>query len=88
MTNEEIWRTLNSPRAFHNLMRTHINPVRTEEPAKDAETALEEAKARLRGDNDAWHLGRRGRDDHDPMAGMNGSQVDLTQVIRRRRFRR
>lgn len=69
-------------------MRTHISPVRNEEPAKDAEAAIEERKARIRGENDAWHLGRRGRDDHDPMAGMNGSNVDLTRVLRGRRLRR
>ena len=69
-------------------MRTTIHPVRNEDPAKDSEAAVEEQKARLRGENDAWHLGRRSRDDNDPMAGMNGSHVDLTRVLRGRRLRK
>lgn len=69
-------------------MRTHIHPVRNPDPSKDSEASIEEQKARLRGENDAWHLGRKGRDDHDPMAGLNGSNVDLTRVLRGRRFRR
>lgn len=69
-------------------MRTHIHPVRNEDPAKDSEASIEEQKARLRGENDSWHLGRMSRDDRDPMAGLNGSHVDLTRVLRGRRFRR
>ena len=69
-------------------MRTHIHPVRNEDPAKDSEASIEEQKARLRGENDAWHLGRMSRDDRDPMAGLSGSQIDLTRVLRGRRFRR
>lgn len=69
-------------------MRTHIDPVRVPDPSKDSEKSIEEQKARLRGDNDAWHLGRSSRDDHDPMAGMNGSHVDLTRVLRGRRLRK
>lgn len=70
------------------LMRTNIHPVRTHDPAPDGEASIEEQKARLRGENDAWHLGRKSRDDRDPMAGLNGSHVDLTRVLRGRRFRR
>jgi hypothetical protein len=69
-------------------MRTHIHPVRNEDPAKDSEASIEEQKARLRGENNAWHLGKMSRDDRDPMAGMNGSQVDLTRVLRGRRLRK
>jgi hypothetical protein len=69
-------------------MRTHIHPVRNEDPAKDSEASIEERKARLRGENDSWHLGKMSRDDRDPMAGLNGSQVDLTRVLRGRRFRK
>ncbi len=69
-------------------MRTHIHPVRNEDSAKDSEASVEEQKARLRGENDTWHLGKMSRDDRDPMAGLNGSQVDLTRVLRGRRFRR
>lgn len=69
-------------------MRTHIQPVRVPDPSKDSEKSIEEQKARLREDNDAWYLGRLSRDDRDPMAGMNGSHVDLTRVLRGRRFRR
>jgi hypothetical protein len=69
-------------------MRTHIDPVRVPDPSKDAEKSIEEQKARLRGENDAWHLGRLSRDEQDPMAGLNGSQVDLTRVLRGRRLRR
>jgi hypothetical protein len=72
----------------HFPMRTHIQPVRTPDPSKDSEQSIEERKARLRGENDAWHLGRMSRDDRDPMAGLNGSSVDLTRVLRGRRFRR
>ncbi len=69
-------------------MRTTIRPVRSEENPSGGELSVEERKARLRGDNHAWHIGRTGRDDNDPMAGMNGSQVDLTRVLRGRRLRR
>lgn len=69
-------------------MRTQINPVRVPDPSKDSEASIEERKARVRGENDAWHLGRKSRDDNDPMAGLSGSNVDLTRVSRGRRFRR
>lgn len=69
-------------------MRTQIDPVRVPDPSKESENSIEEQKARLRGDNNAWHLGRKSRDDNDPMAGLGGSNVDLTRVLRGRRFRR
>jgi hypothetical protein len=69
-------------------MRTNIEPVRVPDPAKESESSIEERKARMRGDNNAWHLGRKSRDDNDPMAGMTGSNVDLTRVMRGRKFRR
>jgi hypothetical protein len=69
-------------------MTTRIDPVRTPDPSKDADSSIEEKKARLRGENDAWHLGRTSRDDRDPMAGLSGSTVDLTRVLRGRRLRR
>ncbi|MRG95694.1 hypothetical protein [Polyangium spumosum] len=69
-------------------MSTHIRPVRNEPPEGGSEASVEEQKARLRGENKSWYLGRAGRDDNDPMAGLNGSQVDLTRVLRGRRLRR
>jgi hypothetical protein len=69
-------------------MRTHIHPVRSENPARETEASIEERKAQVRGDNNAWHAGRSSRDDRDPMAGMNGSAVDLTRVLRGRKMKR
>lgn len=69
-------------------MRTHIKPVRCDNEIEGGEGSIESRKAALRGDNQAWYIGRTGRDEHDPMAGVSGSQVDLTRVLRGRRFRR
>jgi len=69
-------------------MRTHIKPVRSEDQRADGEGSIEARKAAIRGENHAWHIGRTGRDDNDPMAGISGGQVDLTRVMRGRRFRR
>ncbi|MDI1449007.1 hypothetical protein [Polyangium sp. 6x1] len=68
-------------------MSTTIRPVRSENPGGGSELSVEEQKERLRGENRVWHIGRTGRDDNDPMAGLNGSQVDLTRVLRGRRLR-
>ena len=87
MTAPKIQETLD-PCGPSNPMRTHISPVRSDEHAQDSEASIEERKARLRGENDAWVLGRKSRDDRDPMAGLNGSNVDLTRVLRGRRLKR
>ncbi|MDC3959586.1 hypothetical protein [Polyangium jinanense] len=68
-------------------MSTTIRPVRSDNPGGSSELSVEEQKERLRGENKVWHIGRTGRDDNDPMAGLNGSKVDLTRVLRGRRLR-
>ena len=68
-------------------MRTNIRPVRSDE-ASSADPSVEERMAQVRGENQAWHPGRSSRDDNDPMAGMGGSQIDLTRVLRGRKLRR
>jgi len=68
-------------------MRTHIRPVRSDD-LSGGSLSVEERKERLRGDNTAWHIGRTGPHEHDPMTGMNGSRVDLTRVLRGRKLRR
>ncbi|MDI1437632.1 MULTISPECIES: hypothetical protein [Polyangium] len=68
-------------------MSTTIRPVRSDNPDGSSELSVEEQKERLRGENRVWHIGRTSRDDNDPMAGLNGSQVDLTRVLRGRRLR-
>jgi hypothetical protein len=69
-------------------MRTNIDPARVSDPAKESESSIEERKAQLRGENNAWHLGKKSRDDNDPMAGLSGSNIDLTRVLRGRKLRR
>jgi hypothetical protein len=70
-------------------MSTLIHPVRNEEDrSAGGDTSVEERLAQARKEDQAWHLGRSGRDDNDPMAGMRGSQVDLTRVLRGRKLRR
>lgn len=70
-------------------MRTRIHPVRSEDHrAAGGSDDIEARKAQIRGEPSPWYIGRSSGDDQDPMAGLNGSRVDLTRVLRGKRLKR